>query len=64
MITSHGCPDAASLAAELGPRGVRVVSWSDWQRLDQLEQGRGKALGRPRLKFTSVAEMLAALDGA
>ncbi len=57
-------PGRAGIERRLTARGVRVVSWSDWQRLDQLEQGRGKALGRPRLKFTSVAEMLAALDGA
>lgn len=48
----------------LAGRGVRVVGWADWRRLDQLEQSRGKAAGRPRLKFTRVAEMLAALDGA
>ena len=57
-------PGRAGIERLLASRGVRVVSWADWQRLDQLEQGRGKALGRPRLKFTSVAEMLAALDGA
>ncbi|MBP6668272.1 MAG: FAD-dependent oxidoreductase [Gemmatimonadales bacterium] len=57
-------PGRAGIERLLATRGVRVVGWSDWQRLDQLEQGHGKALGRPRLKFTRVAEMLAALDGA
>lgn len=42
----------------LARRGVRVVRWSDWQRLDQLEQARGKAAGRPRIKFTRIEEML------
>ena len=45
----------------LRERGVRVVSWADWQRLDALEKSRGAALGRPRLKFSRVEEMLAAL---
>ena len=42
-------------------RGVRVVSWQDWLKLDAIEKARGEAIGRPRLKFTRVEEMLAAL---
>lgn len=42
--------------------GVRVVTWADWQRLDALELQQGGAAGRPREKFTSVAEMLEALN--
>lgn len=42
----------------LAERAIRVVRWTDWQRLDQLEQARGKAAGRPRVKFTNVEEML------
>lgn len=52
-------PDA--LPEHLAGRGVRVVSYGDWQRLDNLERARGEAVGRPRLKFTTIAEMLAAL---
>lgn len=46
----------------LAQRGVTPVSYARWQHLDALERQRGEALGRPRLKFTSVPEMLAALD--
>ena len=45
-------------------RGTRLVSWSDWSKLDQIERRQGAALGRPRVKFTSVSEMLEALDPA
>ena len=45
----------------LAQRGVRVVTWNDWRKLDEIERERGAALGRPRLKFTTVAEMLGAL---
>jgi ferredoxin/flavodoxin---NADP+ reductase len=45
----------------LSARGVRVVSWADWQRLDALEKSRGAAVGRPRLKFSQVEEMMRAL---
>jgi len=36
-------------------------TYADWLRLDELEVARGKALGRPRIKFTCVEDMLAAL---
>ncbi|HUN07618.1 MAG TPA: FAD-dependent oxidoreductase [Aggregatilineales bacterium] len=55
-------PDSSAVEARLAARGVRVVTWADWQQLDRLEQERGKERGAPRLKFSSVAEMLAALD--
>jgi len=42
----------------LRARGVRAVRWADWQRLDQLEQARGRAAGRPRIKVTEIDEML------
>lgn len=50
-----------ALDALLAARGVRVVSFADWQRLDALEVARGQAAGRPRLKFTRIDEMLEAL---
>jgi ferredoxin--NADP+ reductase len=42
-------------------RQPRCFSYADWQRLNQLELERGKETGRPRVKFTRVADMLAAL---
>jgi ferredoxin--NADP+ reductase len=37
------------------------VSYPDWLKLDEIEIRRGRNLGRPRLKFTKVEDMLAAL---
>jgi ferredoxin--NADP+ reductase len=37
------------------------LSYADWKRLDAIELEKGKACGRPRVKFTSVAEMKKAL---
>jgi len=45
----------------LRQRQPALVTFPDWQKLDRLETERGKALGRPRLKVTSVEEMIAAL---
>jgi ferredoxin/flavodoxin---NADP+ reductase len=49
---------ALSLVCQRQPQ---YISWADWQRLDALEVARGRASGRPRVKFTRVEEMLAAL---
>ncbi|MBP2647603.1 MAG: Ferredoxin--NADP(+) reductase [Gemmatimonadetes bacterium] len=46
----------------LRARGVQVVSYADWQKLDALEQAAGKPRGAPREKFTRVPEMLAAIQ--
>jgi ferredoxin--NADP+ reductase len=44
-------------------RGVRVVSLADWFKIDEAEVARGQPKGKPREKFTRVAEMLQCLDG-
>lgn len=55
-------PGATRLAPLLTERGVRVVSWDDWCRIDAAEVARGQRNGKPREKYTAVAEMLACLD--
>ncbi len=57
-------PDPAALEALIRERQPAVVSFADWKRLDQIEVERGKPLGRPRVKFTSVEEMVGALQKA
>lgn len=53
--------DREAIARLLTGRGVRIVSWQDWLKLDEIEKARGSPLGRPRVKFTRVEEMLAAM---
>jgi ferredoxin--NADP+ reductase len=45
----------------LQSRGVQVVSFADWKKLDELEQAAGKARGAPREKFTRIPDMLDAV---
>lgn len=52
--------EAGDLADLLRQRGVRWVDEEGWGRLDARETARGKAQGRPRVKFCTVAEMLEA----
>lgn len=56
--------NATAAAAEALVRGrqAHVVTYDDWRRLDALELSHGKEQGRPRVKFTRVDDMLAALQ--
>jgi ferredoxin/flavodoxin---NADP+ reductase len=56
-------PRASALEAALmlRDRQPKYVSYSDWKRLNAIEVERGRALGRPRLKFTRTDDMLRAL---
>ncbi len=61
-----GCshPSGSAVLELLNDRGVRVVSFPDWQRIDAAEVERGRAVGKPREKFPSSAAMLDALSEA
>ena len=48
-------PDIVTL---LESRKVEYVSFADWKLLDAYETEAGQAQGRPRLKLTSITEML------
>jgi ferredoxin--NADP+ reductase len=56
------CPDPAAAEKRIRERQPAYVSYTDWQRLNALEVAKGQAAGRPRVKFTRVEEMLAALQ--
>jgi ferredoxin--NADP+ reductase len=52
-------PDAVEVLVRA--RQPKVLSYQDWRRLDEMEVARGRASGRPRVKFTRVDDMLAGL---
>jgi ferredoxin--NADP+ reductase len=57
-------PEPASravLETTLRERHVRFVTYPEWQKLDALEIERGKAVGRPRVKFAARQQIFAAL---
>jgi ferredoxin--NADP+ reductase len=51
-----------AIDALLKDRGVRVVTWADWKRLDALERARGAEVGKVREKLTATTEALAVLE--
>jgi ferredoxin--NADP+ reductase len=61
LILSPAEPEAAAAEKLIRERQPNYFSYMDWLRLDELEVARGREVGRPRVKFTSVEEMLAAL---
>jgi ferredoxin--NADP+ reductase len=54
-------PEPAAVAKLIQSRKPAFVSYGDWLKLDEMETAAGEAQGRPRVKFTRVADMLAAL---
>ena len=61
QVLSPEQPDAATVAQFVAEKQPCFFSYADWQKLDALEMERGAALGCPRVKFTSVPEMLTAV---
>jgi ferredoxin--NADP+ reductase len=54
-------PEPTAVERLVRQRQPHCVTYPDWLRLDELEVERGRACGRPRVKFTRVDEMLDAL---
>jgi len=57
-ISKRSKPGYPALSHLLFERYVQYVTFKDWKIIDAQEIGRGKPLGKPREKFTSVTEML------
>jgi ferredoxin--NADP+ reductase len=60
-ILAPAAPTPDAIERLVRERQPQCVSYADWRRLDALEVSRGRPGGRPRVKFTRVKEMLAAL---
>ena len=58
-VTSRGRPSAEATAAWLRERRPRLVTAAHWAAIDAHERGRGAPTGRPRVKLTRFAELLA-----
>lgn len=53
-------PSPAAIERLLDERRPHHVSFSGWEQIDEAEVGRGEPHGRPRVKFASFDELLAA----
>jgi ferredoxin/flavodoxin---NADP+ reductase len=61
VILNPDQPTAAAVELLVRQRQPQYFSYADWLRLDEIEIARGQAVGRPRIKFTCVEDMLVAL---
>ncbi|WP_242137731.1 FAD-dependent oxidoreductase [Sphingomonas sp. TREG-RG-20F-R18-01] len=59
IAAGSGKPGRAGLDALLDQRGVDIVTFRDWQKIEAAEITRART-GAPREKFATIAEMLAA----
>lgn len=60
-VPAPAAADGEAIVKLIRRRQPAVVSYQDWLKLDELEISRGRACGRPRVKFTRIADMLDAL---
>jgi ferredoxin--NADP+ reductase len=51
-------PDAAAVEALLRSRQPDLVTYAGWEAIDRHERALGEAAGRPRVKLTSIEELL------
>ncbi|MDO8464335.1 MAG: FAD-dependent oxidoreductase [Gallionella sp.] len=60
-LDARELPDREAIDSLLRQRGVQIVSFSDWKRLDDVEVARGERRGAPRDKIVDVDTMLTVL---
>jgi ferredoxin--NADP+ reductase len=60
LPTLAPCPnrDRGAVLELLADKGVKVVDYEAWQKIDAAEIERGKPEGKPREKFVTVTELL------
>lgn len=57
----HFNPGDADAADFVRDRQPDAFSYEDWLRLNEIESAKGEASGRPRVKFTTIPEMIDAV---
>jgi len=59
-ILNPAYPAADAMLQLVRERQPNYFTFADWEKLDEIEVARGEAIGRPRVKLTTVDEMLEA----
>lgn len=62
QLKAAGNRDTNLLLNELRDRGVRVISYKDWKKIDAEELAQGEQSGKAREKITRIDEMLRIVD--
>ncbi|KAF7395613.1 hypothetical protein HZH68_009663 [Vespula germanica] len=51
-------PGSEDLHKVLNLKNIPTISYSGWEKIDQIERQRGKEMGKPREKIVDISEML------
>jgi ferredoxin--NADP+ reductase len=57
-LLTPASPDAAVVESVVRARQPALVTYAGWSEIDRHERALGEAVGRPRVKLTSIEEML------
>jgi len=55
-------PSTQKVLELLKSKGIRVVNFADWGKIDVLEIKEGVKVGKPREKITRVSKMMSAIN--
>jgi len=55
-----GTPDAGAVEALLRSRQPELITYTGWEAIDRRERALGEPHGRPRVKLTTIEELLQA----
>ena len=55
-------PSTSLLVDLLKERNIRVITYEDWEKIDEIEVKQGKTYQKPREKLTRLTEILSSLD--
>ncbi|CAK9815629.1 NADPH:adrenodoxin oxidoreductase, mitochondrial [Anthophora plagiata] len=58
LLVTESKPGFVDLSKMLNQKGIHVVSYNDWKKIDKAECENGKKLGKPREKMVDIKEML------
>lgn len=54
-------PDSSELRSKLQEKGIRIINFEEWQKIDLAEKENGKRLGKVRDKFLDLERVLSLL---
>ncbi|XP_076302095.1 NADPH:adrenodoxin oxidoreductase, mitochondrial-like [Lasioglossum baleicum] len=58
LSNTENKPGFVGLSKILNQKGIQMISYNDWKKIDNVECERGKILGKPREKIVNINEML------
>ncbi|EEB17142.1 NADPH:adrenodoxin oxidoreductase, putative [Pediculus humanus corporis] len=58
LDVENGKPGSENILSLVNKKGIQIVRFEDWEKIDREEEKRGKIKGKPREKIVTIEEML------